>query len=192
MKALIDQLSNQLSALENPIPHNKILWQWLLQGGVINPPKLMLDASADRLVSQMAKISNTLSSQQKLIERRERNMIVMGVNKCGEDPSTFIKDLFENKLCVEVAGQYSCKWLGKQRNDLVKPRPILVIFNSVDDKHQVTYQIERNQHFLDNDLTKEELLRERKLRDLKRVVVKNEYFKNKRITLLSYGLIDSP
>ena len=145
----------------------------------------------DGIINQVAQLTDTVCAQQKLIEsnereRKERNIIVWGISECSSDPSTLIKDLCKSKLGISDDGICTCKRLGKQKSGSSHPRPILVAFDSVERKQIVMRnrtKLAGTNIFLNYDLTKEQMQKEKELRAIKRMMMKDENFKQKKITI---------
>ena len=142
--------------------------------------------------TQVAHLTETISKQQKIIEmnereKREKNMIIIGLSE-GQHENTegVVKDLFESKLGVVNAGVASCKRLGKRDLSRPRPRPILVVFDTIDTKRRIMQyrsKLAGTSIFLNNDLTKEQMLKEKNLRKTKKELMNHPSFQGKKITI---------
>ena len=108
----------------------------------------------------------------------------MGLKESEGSTNSLINSLLENKLDLQDTGVASCRTLGTPRKNSSNPRPVLVVFDTVEKKLTVMKNhaaLAGTEIFLNNDLTKEQILKEKQLRDIKREMMKHEHFKDKRI-----------
>ena len=178
MKRSVGDLSNRITELEKMTPS---------QPHTCKPTASPTDSrkSFSEVVSgitpssiedQVAQLSDTISSQQRLIEmnereKRERNMIVVGLKESEGSTNSLINSLLENKLDLQDTGVSSCRSLGSPNKSSSKPRPVLVVFDTVEKKQTAMKNraaLVGTEIFLNNDLTKEQMLKEKQLRDIKK------------------------
>ena len=110
-------------------------------------------------------------------------MIVVGLKENEGSTISLINSLLENKLDLQDTGVSSCRRLGTPRKNSSNPRPVLVVFDTVEKERTVMKnraELARTEIFLNNYLTKEQMFKEKQLRDIKK---KHEHFKDKRITV---------
>ena len=113
-------------------------------------------------------------------------MIVVGLKESEGSTNSLINSLLENKLDLQDTGVSSCRRLGTPNKSSSKPRPVLVVFDTVEKKRTAMKNraaLAGTEIFLNNDLTKEQMLKEKQLRDIKKEMMKHKHFKDKRITV---------
>ena len=147
--------------------------------------------SVSAIHDQFENISRTLSYQQRIIEtnekeRREKNVVIMGVKESDVDTEVLVKDLMTTKLNLNDVEVTSARRLGKQNETRRHPRPVLVVFDSVDSKRKVMKNRTKllgSKVFINNDLTPEQRKKEKELRKKKQFLIKHELYRNKNITV---------
>lgn len=150
-------------------------------------------SDSNRLENQVAELTAAVSHQQKQLDmnerqKREKNMIVMGVseNENGENLEGQIRTIFENQLEMKDVGVLRCRRLGKKFNGRTNPRPILVSFETVEKKMSVMKRrtkLAGTKIYLNHDLPREQMVKEKELRKKKRYLLNHQQFKEKRVTI---------
>ena len=98
-------------------------------------------SQSEKVLNQVEKLSVTISNQEKVIEmndreRREKTIIIMGLEESEESTQVIVSNLIKNKLKLEGIDVSSWR-IGKFCQIRKNPRPILVSLNSVKDKRTI-------------------------------------------------------
>ena len=142
----------------------------------------------EKMVDQLTK---TIEKQQKIIEnaerkKREQNVIIVGLNESEMNTETMLMPFFEDKLNISPPPITYTKRLGRKNEESVYPRPLLVAFKTLEDKKLVmkrTKILAGTRIYINNDLTKEQMAQERKLRGKRRQLKSHPSFKEKKIQI---------
>ena len=131
----------------------------------------MVDESK-KVLNRVDKLTETLSNQERIIEmnereRREKNIIIMGLEESEESTQGMVSTLLKNKLKLEGIEVVSSRRIGKAGLPRRNPRPILVSLNSVKDKRTIMQNRKKlagSRIFINNDLTPDQQAKQRELR----------------------------
>jgi len=193
----IDQLCHRIEELENstlPSTSSSHLvppQEERVHNAQSATPVRSLEPSRDSIETQVAHLTRTITKQQKIIEmnereKREKNVIITGVHENQhENTARVVRELIQTKL-EENVDVSVCKRLGKYEQNRFRPRPILVVLESMEEKRRIMKsrsKLAGTNIFLNNDLTKDQMEREKKLRKLKNDLISHQNFKDKRITI---------
>ena len=142
--------------------------------------------------TQVAEISVAVTNQQKFIERndrerRDKNVVIIGLTEeDSERTETLVSDLFENRLSLSNVSVHKVTRLGKKNGEIKSSRPVLVTFESIEDKRKVLSaksKLSGSKVFINNDMTKDQQNIERELRKKKEFLIKHPQYKTKRVTI---------
>ena len=103
-----------------------------------------------------------------------------------ETADSQIMNLFKSKLELCDAGVANCRRLGKKIHGRSHPRPILVTFTSVEKKREAlnkSTKLVGTRIYLNHDLTREQLTKDKELREKKHRLLNDPSYKNKRVTI---------
>ena len=165
MKRSIGELSNRIAELEKMTPSQPHTCKPTASPTESRKSfsEVVSGITPSSIEDQVAQLSDTISSQQRLIEinereKRERNMIVVGLKESEGSTNSLINSLLENKLDLQDTGVSSCRRLGTPNKSSSKPRPVLVVFDTVEKKRTAMKNraaLAGTEIFLNNDLTKD-------------------------------------
>ena len=139
MKRSMGELSNSIADLEKVTPFQPHIYVQTNSLTNRQQQKSFSEVVSGTLEVQVAQLSDTISSQQRLIEmnereKRERNMIVVGLKESEGSTNSLINSLLENRLDLQDTGVSSCRRLGTPNKSNSKHRPVLVVFDTVEKK----------------------------------------------------------
>ena len=185
----VEALTTRLDKLEDssntvaPTPNHGISPQ--LESRVPSPDTT---PSVSAIHDQFENISRTLSNQQRMIEanekvRREKNVIILGVKESDVDTEVLVKDLITTNLNLNDVEITNARRLGKQNETRKNPRPVMVVFDSVESKRRVMRNRTKLLGSKNNDLTLDQRKKEKELRKKKQFLIKHELYRNKNITI---------
>ena len=151
-------------------------------------------AQTESMKSQVAQIAETVTIQQRVLEindrkRRNKNIVIIGMAEESESGSieTSVMDLFKSRLNLKDVKFQSAKRIGKMSRQRKSPCPVLVTFESIEDKRKVLYsksKLAGSKIFISNDLTKDQQNTERELRKKKQFLISHPQYKDKkRVTI---------
>ena len=199
MRTMIDSLSTRISQLEKKLLASKNMDDQTLcepskseQSGKQKALDEMV-SKTQSIQAQVEEISAVVSSQKHIIERsdrekREKNVVIIGLQERVKQPEAEVRDLFETKLNLGNIKPVSVKRLGLMDRANGKSRPVLVVLESVEDKHRVmkakaNLKEVASNIYINNDLTREQREIERDLRRKKQLLIKHPEYKGKHITV---------
>ena len=199
MRTMIDSLSTRISQLEKKLLASKNMDDQTLcepskseQSGKQKALDEMV-SKTQSIQAQVEEISAVVSSQKHIIERsdrekREKNVVIIGLQEGVKQPEAEVRDLFETKLNLGNIKPVSVKRLGLMDRANGKSRPVLVVLESVEDKHRVmkakaNLKEVASNIYINNDLTREQREIERDLRRKKQLLIKLPEYKGKHITV---------
>ena len=143
--------------------------------------------------TQLKQLTDTIDSQQKILELKERerranNLVLVGLDEKegNEDTLTLVGEFLSTKMELTSVNITQARRLGRIARGANKPRPILMTLGSQMDKATVTAnraKLSGTRVYINNDLTKEQRLAERKLRETKRKLSQHPDFKEKKVTI---------
>ena len=112
---MTEQLQSRVSELENKLllPHEV---SPSVDHATTNETSQSTE-SIDHIGSQVAQLSKTIEMQQKLIEKgerekRERNVVIVGLNETDTNTEEVVKKFLESKLNIAPPGLSQCRRLG--------------------------------------------------------------------------------
>ena len=114
-------------------------------------------------------------------EKRECNIIVVGLEENSESCEKIVKRFIEEKLelNLEEAQMTQAKRIGRKIAQSTHPRPVLVTFSSIESKHLVMKNRRKLKGSSIYDLTREQRNLERKLREKKTFLSNHPDYKDK-------------
>ena len=151
--------------------------------------------STEALEIKLDLVSKALKDQQKLIETKERaeranNVVIFGLTEVTERSTHSVKeeisDLFNTKLGQPEVQIVSARRLGRLEQIRSKPRPVLVSLVSFSDKAKVMKnkkKLASTKIFINHDLTKEQAVQEKRLRDIRKHMQQDESYNGKKISV---------
>ena len=113
-------------------------------------------------------------------------MIIVGPNESEMNTETTLMSFFEDKLNISPPPITYTKRLGRKNEESVYSRPLLVAFKTLEDKKLVMKRkkiLAGTRIYINNDLTKEQMAQERKLREKRRQLKSHPSFKEKNIQI---------
>ena len=113
-------------------------------------------------------------------------MIIVGLNESEMNTETMILSFFEEKLNISPPPLTYTKRLGRKNEESVYRRPLLVAFKTLEGKKLVMKRkklLAGTSVYINNDLTKEQMAQERKLREKRRQIRSHLSFKEKKIRI---------
>ena len=113
-------------------------------------------------------------------------MIIMGVKESDVDTEVSVKDLITTKLNMNDVEITNARRLGKRNETRKYPRPVLVVFDSLESKRKVMRNRTKllgSKIYINNDLTLDQRKKEKELRKKKQFLIKHELYRNKNITI---------
>ena len=113
-------------------------------------------------------------------------MIIVGLNESEMNTETMLMSFFEDKLNISHPPITYTKRLGRKNEESVYPRPLLVAFKTLEDKKFMKRKkiLAGTRIYINNDLTKERMAQERKLREKRRQLKSHPSFKEKKIQII--------
>ena len=160
------ELSNRIAELEkmNPSQPHTCKPTASLTDSRKSFSEVVYGSTPSSIEDKAAQLSDTISFQQRVIEmnereKRERNMIVVELKESEGSTNSLINSLLENKLDLQDTGVSSYRRLGTPNKSSSKPRPVLVVFDTVEKKRTAMKNrtaLAGTEIFLNNDLTKEQ------------------------------------
>ena len=134
--------------------------------------------SMESMQSQIKQLADSVNNHQKVLELKERanranNLVFIGIQEAqlNEDTSTIVKEFLEFRMGItSVKIAQACR-LGRRQPSTQKSRPILATFHSQSNKSQVLSKrasLAGIKVFINNDLTKEQMQEEKRLRETKK------------------------
>lgn len=189
MKRIITHLENKVANLEQRLPFTKRTTSQSSQKG--DTCQTSQDGHIGHIENQVAQLSLTIEKQQQLIEKgervkREKNVIIVGLNESEMGTEVVVNTFLQEKLNITTPTVTHCRRLGRNNPERSQPRPILVSFNSIDEKREIMAKkkmLAGTSIFINNDLTKEQMDKERELRNKRRSLLQQQEFKNKKIKI---------
>ena len=152
---------------------------------------LNVNASPVDFEDQITQLSQMVKAQQQTIEKGERekrgkNVIIIGINENEQHTEKIVKDLLEGKLGTTPSPIHFCRRLGQRNQTRSRPRPILVAFETVEGKKSVMRKKSRlagTSICINDDLTKDQQLHERHMRNRRKELLKQPQYKDKKIKI---------
>ena len=201
--AMIDKLASRVVQLERNVDMDAQNGVSERSGSDSGSGSLQIDANGtsfaeivsqtENMQTQVAEISAAVRNQQKFIEkndreRRDKNVVIIGLTEeDSERTETLVSDLFENRLSLSNVSVHKVTRLGKKNGERKSPpRPVLVTFESIEDKRKVLSaksKLSGSKVFINNDMTKDQQNTERELRKKKQFLIKHPQYKTKRVTI---------
>ena len=182
MRNRIEHLENKIDHLEKGQPNRH---QDVCRNET--PPS----AHREDFETRMAWLSETIEKQQQMIEKgerekRERNIVIVGLNESTLQTEEVVNNFFQEKLNIQTSAVAQCRRLGRKNLERSQPRPILVTLESMDKKRQIMSRkkmLAGTSIYINNDLTKEQMSKEKDLRIKRRQLLELAEFKNKVIKI---------
>lgn len=153
-----------------------------------------VNSNSEVLRTRVDRVCKAIEEQQRAIEERERyerskNVIIRGLSECSEVTSEKVEEvqqLFMAKMGLTDVNIVDVRRLGRYQVGRRKPRPVLVCLASRADKIAVMQsknKLAGTEIFINNDLTKQQVERERELRNIRRHMSTTPAFQNKKISI---------
>ena len=145
----------------------------------------------ESIQSQVDHISALVTKQQRIMEindrtKRDKNVVIFGLGEGSETAESEVQRMFEDRLNIDGIQICSARRLGRKSSEVEKPRPILVVFESIEDKQKVMKakaKLRGSNLYINNDLTKEQQIHIRDLQKKKQFLIKHPDYSKKRITI---------
>ena len=195
--AMIDKLASRVVQLERNVDMDAQNGVSKKSGSDSGSGSLQIDANGTSFAEIVSQTENmqtqvAVTNQQKFIERndrerRDKNVVIIGLTEeDSERTETLVSDLFENRLSLSNVSVHKVTRLGKKNGERKSPRPVLVTFESIEDKRKVLSaksKLSGSKVFINNNMTKDQQNIERELRKKNQFLIKHPQYKTKRVTI---------
>ena len=143
-------------------------------------------SNTENIRAQVGQLQKAVEMQER--ERREKNVLIVGMEETEESSERMVKRLIEQKLSLdpETVQIAHVKRIGQIRAHTTHPRYVLVTFESLEDKQLVMRnrrKLAGSNIFINNDLTKNQRTLEKHLREKKKFLLNHPSYKDKKISV---------
>ena len=194
MVAMIESLSARVSQLERVVEKEV----QNLPSDACSPQSEIGSKSCENVVSrtesiqsQVDHISAQVTNQQRIMEindrsKRDKNVVIFGLGEGSETAESEVQHMLEDRLNINDIYVSSARRLGRKNSEMKKPRPILVVFESIEDKQKVMkakVKLRGSNIYVSNDLTKEQQCGMRESLKKKQFLIRHPDYSKKKITI---------
>ena len=199
--AIESELSRLRDQLESVISKvNALEARVLVTNDITTPPATCTSSerNTNALSSKIAMVCEAIKSQQRELERRDRierskNVVIYGLKESDDQKPQIeiVQELFSSTLELPDIEVLRAIRLGKYRAEHRNPRPIRVFLSSARDKSAIMKnkkKLASTKIFINNDLTKEQSEREKKLRTVRKRMSQDPKYNAKHIYIYKSDL----
>ena len=143
-------------------------------------------SNAENLQKQVGELQKALERNER--EKRDRNIIIVGLEESDENCEKLAESMIEEKLSLKVEDvkMSNVRRIGRRNMQRTYPRPVLVTFESAECKRIVMKKLAGSGIYLNNDLTKDQRTLEKNLREQRKFLSNHPDYKDKNILLTIY------
>ena len=145
----------------------------------------------ESIQSQVDHISAQVTNQQRIMEindrsKRDKNVVIFGLGEGSETAESEVQRMLEDRLNINDIHVSSARSFGRKNSEMKKPRPILVVFESIEDKQKVMkakVKLRGSNIYISHDLTKEQQIGMRESLKKKQFLIRHPDYSKKKITI---------
>ena len=190
LKGTIKTLSDELRYLKSKEEPTGTVATSIAQAPVPSHPTEPI--ALKEIKSQITELATSIENHQKLFETKEcanrASNLGLEESSVEDNPINIVKDFLSDKLNLTNISIAQARRLGKvkQSSNNTKHRPVLVTFSNSAERKQVLSnrsKLAGTQIYINFDLTKQQMNKEKQLREARRRLKQFEKFKDKQISI---------